>query len=333
MNEIRMYVERLFQGKTLTDDVIELKEEIYGNLVARYEDYLAEGMSEEEALAKTKASMTSVDDVVAGEATAAKDMAAAEPAVETAVAPADEPVASAPSKKKWVIAAVAAVVVLAVIGIGVKVFDEVLDAREDQIEQQHDQQRYDAIKKDLDVRDGADEITIDSDGTIRFDGDLADELLTDVVNADAGALRPFMGTALSDGATVEQAVRALPMSAYATDVDVTKGDGVLSFAYRNVPDFDGDSIDAALVYNATALFCMIPDALEVQITVAEADDPMDEDYYVFKSGAMAADGGYGVMLNGTMLNESSWNDQIKRDHLYKKNFIERMIDQAERNAR
>ena len=325
MNEIRMYVERLFQGKTLTDDVIELKEEIYGNLVARYEDYLAEGMSEEEVLAKTKASMTSVDDVVAGEAGATK---AEEPVAE----PIAESVAPAPSKKKWVIAGIVAVAVLACLALGVKVVDELIDAREDQIEQQHDQERYDAIKKDLDVRDGEDEITIDSDGTIRYDGDLADELLTDVVNADAGALRPFISTGLSDGAAVEQAIRALPMSAYATDVDVTKGDGVLSFAYRNVPDFDGDSIDAALVYNATALFCMIPDALEVQITVAEADDPMDEDYYVFKSGAMAADGGYGVMLNGTTLNESNWNDQIKRDHLYKKNFIERMIDQAERNA-
>ena len=323
MNEIRMYVERLFQGKTLTDDVIELKEEIYGNLVARYEDYLAEGMSEEEALAKTKASMTSVDDVVAGEA-AADAAKAEEPVAESVVAPA---------KKKWVIAAVVAVAVMACLALGVKVVDELIDAREDQIEQQHDQERYDAIKKELDVRDGADEITIDSDGTIRFDGDLADELLTDVVNADAGALRPFIGTNLSDGATVEQAIHALPMSAYATDVDVTKGDGVLSLSYRDLPDYDGDSIDAALVYNATALFCMIPDALEVQITVAEADDPTDEDYYVFKSGVMAADGGYGVALNGTMLSESNWNDQIKHDHLYKKNFIERIIDQAERSAR
>lgn len=67
MNELRMYVEHLFEGKVLTVENIELKEEIYGNLVARFEDYVAVGMSREEALEKTKASITSVDDVLAGE--------------------------------------------------------------------------------------------------------------------------------------------------------------------------------------------------------------------------------------------------------------------------
>lgn len=67
MNELRMYVEHLFEGKVLTAENIELKEEIYGNLVARFEDYVAAGMSREEALAKTEASITSVDDVLAGE--------------------------------------------------------------------------------------------------------------------------------------------------------------------------------------------------------------------------------------------------------------------------
>ena len=63
MNELRMYVEHLFEGKVLTQESIELKEEIYGNLVARYEDYVAGGMSEAEALEKTKASFTSIEDV------------------------------------------------------------------------------------------------------------------------------------------------------------------------------------------------------------------------------------------------------------------------------
>lgn len=67
MNELRMYVEHLFEGKVLTAENIELKEEIYGNLVARYEDYVASGLSEAEALEKTKASFTSVDDVIAEE--------------------------------------------------------------------------------------------------------------------------------------------------------------------------------------------------------------------------------------------------------------------------
>lgn len=63
MNELRMYVEHLFEGRVLTQESIELKEEIYGNLVARYEDYVAGGMSEAEALEKTKASFTSIEDV------------------------------------------------------------------------------------------------------------------------------------------------------------------------------------------------------------------------------------------------------------------------------
>lgn len=67
MNELRMYVEHLFEGRVLTAEMIELKEEIYGNLVARYEDYVAGGMGEAEALAQAKASITSIDDVLAGE--------------------------------------------------------------------------------------------------------------------------------------------------------------------------------------------------------------------------------------------------------------------------
>ncbi len=67
MNELRMYVEQLFQNRVLTSDTIELKEEIYGNLIARYEDYIAQGLSHEEALQRTKESMTSIDDVMSGE--------------------------------------------------------------------------------------------------------------------------------------------------------------------------------------------------------------------------------------------------------------------------
>lgn len=68
MNELRMYVEHLFEGKVLTADMIELKEEIYGNLVARYEDYVAGGMDAAEALEKTKTSIMSLDDVLTGDA-------------------------------------------------------------------------------------------------------------------------------------------------------------------------------------------------------------------------------------------------------------------------
>lgn len=79
MNELRMYVEHLFEGRVLTQESIELKEEIYGNLVARYEDYVAGGMSEAEALEKTKASFTSIEDVFK-ESGEAEDSNAGEPA-------------------------------------------------------------------------------------------------------------------------------------------------------------------------------------------------------------------------------------------------------------
>lgn len=64
MNELRMYVEHLFEGRVLSRDVIELKEEVYGNLVARYEDYLNQGVASDDALARTKASLTSIEDVL-----------------------------------------------------------------------------------------------------------------------------------------------------------------------------------------------------------------------------------------------------------------------------
>lgn len=84
MNDIRIYVEYLFQGRVMTPETIELKEEIYGNLVARYEDYLSSGMSETEALEKTKASITSVSGLLDGEdaqdAAAGQGAAAQQPA-------------------------------------------------------------------------------------------------------------------------------------------------------------------------------------------------------------------------------------------------------------
>lgn len=86
MNELRKYVEHLFEGKVLTADMIDLKEEIYGNLMARYEDYVAGGMDAAEALEKTKASITSLDDVLTGDA---EDAQGADGAQGRQAAPAD----------------------------------------------------------------------------------------------------------------------------------------------------------------------------------------------------------------------------------------------------
>lgn len=125
-NDIRMHVEHLFEGRTLTPETIELKEEIYGNLTARYEDYRAQGMSEDEAYARTCEAVTSVDDVLDGE----KDASGGTGADETLVAPLpatsgpsdastapDEPVSNTERRggRIWKVAAAAAVVFVALV--------------------------------------------------------------------------------------------------------------------------------------------------------------------------------------------------------------------------
>lgn len=62
--DIRMYVEHLFEGRTLTKETIELKEEIYGNLTARYDDYIAQGVDPDEAYRRTCEAVTSLDDML-----------------------------------------------------------------------------------------------------------------------------------------------------------------------------------------------------------------------------------------------------------------------------
>lgn len=63
-SDIRMHVEHLFEGRMLDAETIELKEEIYGNLVARYDDYVAQGMSADEAYRRTCEAVTSIEDVL-----------------------------------------------------------------------------------------------------------------------------------------------------------------------------------------------------------------------------------------------------------------------------
>lgn len=166
MNELRMYVEHLFEGRVLTAEMIELKEEIYGNLVARYEDYVAGGMGEAEALAQAKASITSIDDVLAGEgedafegaaSSASEDAeptavhasdddagestceegAATEGAAATVVQPAPATASTADASdhaNPWLKILVVAAAVIAVILAAVVVWNVVLEPTGDQLE-------------------------------------------------------------------------------------------------------------------------------------------------------------------------------------------------------
>lgn len=418
MNEIRMYVEHLFEGKLLTADMIELKEEIYGNLVARYEDLIADGVEPGDALVRTKESMTSIDDVLAGEDTeenasefspadkdtgSGEDVSGAQP---VGAAPAGEPAgeclspesaaaetaqletpgisapepldatAAAPAvvaasaataasgapvppegtenplpapvaqpaqdigkkRRTWlIVAAVVAAILLVpalLFGAGMIGFTSMsgadVDIDEGRVEVDDGKGNEVTIdpQQGVTVTDGDNEVTIGSDGVVRIDGDLADELLTAVVNARSGDVKELVNTDPADAASVERVLRALPMSQWLSDLDVTRGVDVLSFAYREVPDaFEGESVDIALAYNVAAIFCTMPTLNEVQVTLTESDEPADESYYVFKRDDVQQR--FGVRLDEGMVNEAGWT-QIMRDHLYKHDFAENLVDAAER---
>ena len=409
MNEIRMYVEHLFEGRMLTAENIDLKEEIYGNLVARYEDYVAGGMDPVEALEKTKASMSSIDDVIEGvddvreiaradngdtakadtakaytaetmvlpNAAVAKGASPAQPgtAGETAAMPVagapappagfkgdvDEDVASvsssanaaAPKGKRTrniVIAAAAGFALFVVVGVGLIYALGAIDRVKDHIDSAATEvQNGGQSASDGDAAAGQQsgqangqsnsgqgngasarnkEVVVDADGTVWVDGELGDDIAVAVVSAQPGDISLYAETDPSDAANVESLIRLLPMSEWATDIDVTLGVDVLGLAYREVPDgYDGDSIDLALSYNTMALFCSMPLLNEVRVTVTEADDPMDEDYYVFTRDN--AQSRFGVMLSSDMMNEAGWH-QLKEDNLYSRKFAENMVDAAER---
>lgn len=403
MNEIRMYVEHLFEGRMLTAENIELKEEIYGNLVARYEDYVAGGMDPAEALEKTKASMSSIDDVIEGvddvretaradngdaakadtaettvlpNAAVAKGSSPVQPGTvgETVAMPVagaplppagfegevDEDVASVSSSanaaaskgkrtRNIIIAAAAGFALFVVVGVGL-----INALRIDRVEDRADSAVTEVQNSGQSTTNGGTasgqqsgqangqsnsgqgngasarnkEVVVDADGTVWVDGELGDDIAVAVVNAQPGDISLYAETDPSDAANVESLIRLLPMSEWATDIDVTLGVDVLGFAYREVPDgYDGDSIDLALSYNTMALFCSMPLLNEVRVTVTEADDPMDEDYYVFTRDN--AQSRFGVMLSADMMNEAGWH-QLKEDNLYSRKFAENMVDAAER---
>lgn len=380
MNELRMYVEHLFEGKVLTSSTIELKEEIYGNLVARYEDLIDGGASPEEALSLTKQSMTSIDDVIVEEdepaasgdsslsAEAHEPSGAAVPTdLADSAAPHDdsapcdpEPVSgevdgvdAGPSAcevpcerattngsekknlKRTAMYVIAGFCMIVILSLAAKFLFGFVGGIEDAHEKHVEASSVEPSGSSAPAAPGASaqsvkdaSIVVSPDGSVTMDGEPADELLQSVVKSGVGDILPFAETDLSDAPKVESLVRSLPLSEFAGDIDVSKGVDVLSLAYRDVPEsYDGDSVDAALAYDVTTLFCAMPLVNEIQVTVTEKDEPMDESYYVFTRDDVQ--GRHGVRLDGELLNEAGWH-QLKADNLYRRHFIERMIDAAER---
>lgn len=376
MNELRMYVEHLFEGKVLTPENIELKEEIYGNLIARYEDLIAEGVSEEEALERTKQSMSSLDEIdedmasddpstISSAAAQAEGAAQADSFVQTEestqpdvtladgtkvmsvsdvevsgeqAVPEPQPEKTLDTGKvlKYGLIAFALIVLL---GIGAKLMlgcvDDAAEHGEDQASvvqvdpSSSPQGSSNSQGADANAADNA--ITVDENGRVWMEGEPGDELLAAVAGATYSDATPYVDTKLEDAATVETLLHTLPLGDLATDIDVTKGSGVLSLAYREVPEaYDGDSVDVALAYNVAVLFSTMPLVNEIQVTVTEQGEPMDESYHVFTRDDVQ--GAYGVMLSREMVNESGWR-QIKDDHLYARKFAERLVEKAEREWR
>ena len=376
MNELRMYVEHLFEGKMLTPENIELKEEIYGNLVARYEDLISEGVSEDEALERTRQSMSSLDEIDedmasddpstishvvarAEGATRADGVAQTEDATQsgetlaggTKVMPiSDFEVSgeqavpeSQPEKPldtgKVLKYGLIAFVLIVLLGIGAKFMlgcvDEAVEHGENQASvvqvdpSPSPQGSSNTQEADANAADNA--ITVDGTGRVWMEGEQGDELLAAVVGSTYSDATLYVDTKLEDAATIEALLHALPLGDLATDIDVTKGSGVLSLAYREVPEaYDGDSVNVALAYNVAVLFSTMPLVNEIQVTVTEQGEPMDESYYVFTRDDVQ--GAYGVMLSREMVNESGWR-QIKDDHLYARKFAERLVEKAEREWR
>ena len=386
MNELRMYVEHLFEGRVLTPEMIELKEEIYGNLMARYEDLRASGVADGAALEQAKASLTSIDDVLAEQqealgsvdaagtgaeaadtgadaASSASDEAPAAPtdvlaSTDRPAAPAGTPASTGtvrkkPSKRTLVILGIAVAVLLVVGAAGYAFYETVLEDRiENAVEHGGQTGTGGGVGNGTGAGTGtgtgagagngtgagtgatpsfdddADGVVTVQGESVLLDGKPGDEVIRAVVASSAATVRPFAGTSPSDTTKVGDLLNQLPMGSWKTRQAPAAG-GVLEVTYDAVPDrFDGDAIDAALVYNATALMSVMPEVSAVRFALSESDDVADYDYYEIQRTVLES--AYGVQLDEVLVSDSNWK-QVKEGKLYRAGFVERIIDQSERS--
>lgn len=369
MNELRMYVEHLFEGRVMSSEMIDLKEEIYGNLMARYEDLVRAGHAPADAIEAAKASVTSIDGMLGeegasgpaagddanagtadtasirhGSGPSAPSGASASPAasarVGAVVAPAAPiaPAASAQSDaskpsprrshKKWLLILLVVVLLAFVIvpvasiagglffaGSTMRVLFPPVDTKAGQslgnYENAHD--------------DDDDGVTFDADGTARFDGRAADELLTAVVNDGPGVTAQHVDAPLADTAKIQDLVRALPMGQWLESVWVADG-GSVELTYKSVPVNYDDEIDVATVYDVSALFAAVPEAQSVKVLLSESSSPIDLDTHVFSRQSLERQ--YGFLLTGDIVNDEGWK-KLKEDGFYQRGFVERATDDAE----
>ena len=345
-SDLRMYVEHLFEGRTLDAETIELKEEIYGNLTARFDDYVAQGMSEEEAYRRTCEAVSSVEDVLdekdeaVVDPTTAMPAAAAEPepapTFEAPPAPAAEPAPAA--SRRWSTAAIVAVVaiVLVVAGIaGCTVFN-LLDtgkaaddyqSQTSQVVERTDQGDDATAEKD----DATSQTTTDDangsapqDGTGNRYGAPAQSgtgLVAEVRDQSVDELAAYAGTSSSDTGRVEELFRSLPVSEYLTGVETTAAGAVtVTYEYqdRDRVARDDDHVDLALVYNAVVVMCAVDDLQTLTLYEVEPDDGRPErDTQVFERSML--ENLLGTTLDGGKLTADSWEElrsQVMTEYVY-----------------
>ena len=354
-SDLRMYVEHLFEGRVLDAETIELKEEIYGNLVARFDDYVAQGMSESKAYEHTCEAVTSLDDVM-GE----KDAPAGATTAIPAAAPVPEPttVIEAPAApeslpveapKRWstvkIVAIVAVVLVIAGIA-GCTVFN-MLDTQRvaddyrgqtsqnvQQVDQPDDTTFVDETKPDDSTTTGqtTDSTTTETngqgsspqDGTGNRYGAPAQSgtgLVAEVQAHSVDGLSSYAGSRSSDTAQVEKLFRSLPVSEYLTGVESTSaGTVTVTYEYqdRDLVARDDDHVDLALVYDAVSAMCTIDDLQTLTLVELEPDDGrMDRDTQVFERSML--EGLLGTSLDGSKLTASAWDElraQVMTERIY-----------------
>ena len=368
-SDLRMYVEHLFEGRTLDAETIELKEEIYGNLVARFDDYVGQGMSEDEAYRRTCEAVSSVEDVLDekdGATEAGTDATVVAPAVAAAddsgaredvpPAPVAEPVA-ATSKRRWPIGAiVAAVAGVVLVGIALLVawgainVDAARDAYDDatsttvqQIpddgtaEYQDDTGANSTNQTTTGNGNGNGTGAAPQDGTGNGYGATANGstgLMADVLAHSSEDLAAYANTDVSDATRIGEVVRALPLGEYASEVTVDAGAGRASLTYGYAQDRDllarnDDHVDAALVYDVAALMCVVPGLNSVDVLEIEPDDDGGSDYDRHVFERSAVEGVLGVTLDETQLSSGVWEEL--RAQLMTERVYDRIWERADRD--
>ena len=336
-SDIRMYVEHLFEGRTLDAETIELKEEIYGNLTARFDDYVAQGMSEDEAYRRTCEAVTGVEDMLGEKDEPAVDATVVAPAAQPP-APAADPApaaATAPTtqQKHWPTWAIVTVVVAGVLVAGmivVTVFNVVsADAARDVSTNAED-----SLVVTLEQPTDSTTSTDQQDGTGNRHGAPSQSetgLLAEVQVHSPSELSVYAGTGLGDASRVEEIVRSLPVGGYVSAVTPDAGAGTLEIYYnyqdRDLLAHDDDHVDRALVYDVVALMSTIDGLDQVSLIETEPDDgSYDVDLRVFDRSMV--EGVLGTALGPDLLTDDGWN--ALREQVLSERYCDPIWERAER---